>query len=227
MFYVFGTVLDPCSNYIYAYTVKCKNQVVSYIPDFCQVSVVEEKRSHLYLMRCCLSPEHGGGHDFRPAHRLMWELEHGTPPPSKVASIRPINGDWLDMEPSNWELVSTSKLRKEAVEKKRGIVTKKTCVMCDEYLPIEKFSPKRNFCKKCHSSRVNDNVKEREKHIRDFNCYIVNGRHYHLTTKEETYLFFLRQYYSKLRENSTDREYRREAEMARAEIRRALKSNLD
>lgn len=140
-------------------------------------------------MRCCLLKDHGSDHDLRPAHRLLWERFYGTPPPARNAALRPKNGDWLDLRMANWHIVSRVKIKGKASE-----ADTKTCIECEEKLPLSAFYPKRRACKSCYSGNTSKTVKKRNNHVVENACVIREKRHYHLTdpvqARELMYLEF-------------------------------------
>ena len=193
--------------------------------DICAYGETVLNQGHPYALRCLMPPDHVGRHSLAPAHRVMWEQVHGTPPPARVAHLRPINGDWLDLSPTNWEVVSHQQSQREAASRRRGESTDKHCRECGELLPFEDFAPRRNVCKVCWKERLRSNENKRREHVSKYNCYVLDGKHYHITDYESSMRYTFALFYRTLRQENPDPvRYNQAVGYMRARLRRGIQS---
>jgi len=182
---------------------------------------------HPYLLRCTEPPDHASRHVLAPAHRILWEQIHGVPAPSRVAHLRPVDGNWMNLEPSNWELVSLRQTRQEQA-KRLHPETHKFCKECGAYLDLKDFAERRNTCKDCWKERLRNNTQKQRDHVREFNCYIVDRKHYHLLDRASAMDYVFNMRFRQLRkDNPDDKRYAAAVAHEREMLHRAVQYGLE
>jgi len=192
-------------------------------PEFCAYRETVSNHGHPYLLQCILPVEHGLRHQLVPAHRLMWENVHGTPPPARVAHLRPLDSDWTNLAPDNWEVVSFKQTRRESADKRRGISASKHCKVCGAYLLLSEFESRRNVCKECWKERLRKNEVNRRRHVKEFNCHLVDGQHFHVLDYGSAMDYLFYRLHRRLREENPDPiRYRQAVSHFRTRLHRAV-----
>lgn len=156
----------------------------------CPYTQERHSHGHPYLHRCSKEPGHADGHYLRPAHHIAWEIDRKVFMPGMMRIfplqllMRPYDGNWMNLEPENWEIITREKINSEIARPRSGqqfkTGWKKCCVTCDEWKLDSSFDRKRNECKDCFRERSRRNVATRMAHATKYGCCLVSGVHYHL-----------------------------------------------
>lgn len=189
----------------------------------CPYTETQTNHGHPYVLGCLEPAGHLCAHEMRPEHRIRWEECYGYPPPAQVAHLRPVDGDWENLDISNWQVVSVKKTRAEQAERKLSNKEGKYCTECVMFYSLDSFPDGRNVCRDCHLKRLKKNTKTRQEHIEKYRCQIVDGVHYHLLDRAAFRKFWLTQYCKRLREESSSKwEYIKKLAEARLFLRHVI-----